>query len=495
VIAALARRFDSGANPIALKELRQAVRGRFIAAMLVLSLIAFLLAMMLFVINQSLQTTTMEQVAAGPAAFATTFMVLFTVCMFFVPLYTGLRMMAERSDTNIDLLFITSLSPRSIVLGKLQSAVAVIALMFFAALPFFMFCYVLRGIDFVSILVISATGMFLIVSQSIVALFVGCLPASKPFKLLLAIVLFAMTMMTYAPMAILTRELMMPGGFAGVSGAYLWRSAALVAALLPAADIMLLVASTALLAPTTANRAMPIRIMLTILWAVTVAIAAYSSARTNVLFPLNGWGTVWIGLFSLVLFSAVGERESWGRRLARTIPVANPMRSVAFVFYSGSGGVLFAIGGMIATVLAYDLFALGVTPTEGTAAPQFFRWLIDAALCMTAYACSALLIRRKLLANRILPKGTWAIALVLFILLAIVPPIVSLIFDAEQPGFTRVMEIATLANPFPITQTQDPRIFRLVFLALWCGIAMAANARWLIDVYRGFRHPADAEPA
>lgn len=480
------RHIDIALNPIALKELRQAVRGRFVVAMLVLCLLAYVLAVAAFVLTQQLDSTSIERVAAGPTAFTTLYVVLLTACIFFIPLYTGVRMMAERSDTNVDLLFITTLRPRSIIIGKLQSAAALSALLFSAALPFLMFSYVLRGVDFVSIIALSVTGFFIVLSQCVLALFVGCLPASKPFKLLLGIILFGFTISIYSPMLILASEFMRAGAATLFATPGFRQTILTSVTLLVTIDLLLMFASVAVITPPTANRALPIRVLLSTLWTISCAVAISAANRTMSTTPLTVWAVTSLSLISLVLLSAIGEREEWGRRVARTIPRAEPMRLLAFMFYSGGGGVLWAIALMIATVLVYwssaPLFVsrIGANPSLTT------RWMIEGILCVVGYAFTALLIRRRLRDGIIPGRVTWAIAMTLFIFGAVLPPLLCMSFFNNTPRFNDYFRIATMLNPFPMTDA-GARSSRTAFLTAWVIIVVVANADWMKGMLARFR--------
>src|SRR5215212_1078206 len=147
----LRERLDNWVNPIMVKELRQAVRGRFVATVLTLALLAQCVAIAAIILSGKVNAELFSNEPAGPAAFTAIFTVVFMACLFFVPLYVGVRMVTERSDTNVDLFFITTIRPRAIVFGKLQAVLALVTLMFSAALPFLVFSYVLRGIDLIAI--------------------------------------------------------------------------------------------------------------------------------------------------------------------------------------------------------------------------------------------------------------------------------------------------------------------------------------------------------
>ena len=471
-------RLDDWANPIAVKELRQAVRGKFVAVALILSLIGQLLAVAFLSVTTTLRSSTMAAVQpAGPTAFMMLYAVLFTVCIFLIPAYSGFRMAAERAEANIDLLFITTIKPRTIVFGKLTAIVALVVLLFSASLPFLVFSYVLRGVDFISILVLMVIALVMVISQSVVALFIGSLPASKPFKILLAAMFFLATLMTYPPVLAFAGQVMRTGvGSFGMGGRFWAGFGAFVAWAVSVAAI-LLVATIAMITPAVANRALPIRLMVAGMWAlafVGAAIVTVGTARTGL---LNAWAIGFTVLISLVLLSAAGERESWAPRVARTIPHGGPRRALAFLFYSGSGGgILWSLLFYAATIVFYNLADGWAEKTYTVAVGNnITRGLADAALCMLGYALTATFLRRKLL-TRIPARVTWAIALGLFLILSIVPSLIAFAMDAETNRFGDYIQLATMANPFPLSiRSAELRTWRTLMLIAWAAVGLMTN--------------------
>lgn len=478
-------------NPIAIKELRQAVRGKFVVATLILSLVGFVLAISAFVLSQQLDSTSIEHVAVGSTAFASLYTVLFVACLMFVPLYCGLRMMSERSDTNVDLLFVTALRPRTIIIGKLQAAAALAMLLYSAALPFLVFCYVLRGIDFVTVLLFAMAGFLVIMSACASALFIGALPTSKPFKLLLGIAFFIGIMFFYTPMIAFGAQLF--GAGVTTSSDIIERSLAFGGVLLTI-DVVLIFLTTALIAPAASNRALPIRVLMTVLCVASFPFALSVALHSSSTFALSFWAVLWLGVASLVLVSAVGEREEWGRRVARSIPTKPPLRMLAFLFYSGGGGVLWSLLMMAATIATYSIAASRVHTLAITDTFEITRWMVEGTICMIAYAFTALLVRRRLLADRLLPKFTWSIALGLFIFGAVLPPLLCMMLFSRTPQFNTYFEYATLFNPFPMTDA-GPRLGRIAILMLWTILVVVPNAAWMRELLVRFRHADAPEPA
>ena len=129
-------------NPIVVKELRQAVQSRLVIAILLLFLLANVLIVSGYLIL-SVDIAMSEQ--AGQDLFSALFVVLVVTCMVFVPLYAAVRLTMERNDSNIDLLFITTIAPAAIIRGKFWAAVALTALIYSASMPFLTFTYLLQG--------------------------------------------------------------------------------------------------------------------------------------------------------------------------------------------------------------------------------------------------------------------------------------------------------------------------------------------------------------
>ena len=170
-------------NPIVIKELRQAVHGKFLAAVLLIFLGIQLLTVGLFLTNDSVSWS----FDAGRNIFKTLASMLLVTCLILVPAYTGLRLAIERSDANVDLLFITTLRPRSIIWGKFFAALVFTALLYSVCMPFITLTYLLRGIDLPSIFVLLALNFIVVAVAIQCTILLGCLPANRVFKIILGL--------------------------------------------------------------------------------------------------------------------------------------------------------------------------------------------------------------------------------------------------------------------------------------------------------------------
>ena len=360
--------------------------------------------------------------------------ILLATSLLFVPAYTGIRLAGERADANVDLLFITTLRPRSIIWGKFFAGLILTILIYSASMPFMTFTYLLRGVDLLSLFVLLAL-IFIVVAGGIqCAMLIGCLPANRIFKVILGIGWFWVIVTLFIPLIVI---MFMPGGLldSGIGsqlGSWkFWRGALGVLGGGAALIILCALLSTALISPLSANRALPVRIFMTGVWLLTGVCAAIWSMEINGLQPIWLWGFINMLLFSIGLFVAVSERERLGWRVRQNIPRRLLPRSLAFLFYSGAAsGVAWSSLMIILTALPIAAW-IGIFPYMFDHALETLGSLVALGLYAFSYALGASVIRRRFLADRVTCGYTWVIALVLFGITTTIIPIALFFLSGE----------------------------------------------------------------
>src|SRR5262249_47846025 len=133
-------RLDDAMNPIVVKELRQAVKSRLIVTILMLFLGLNVLILALHLVFRAARAgiETVDWMAGIQVFRWLEYILLFTL-MLLVPAAAALRLGAERSEHNVDLLFISTLRPVSIMAGKFCAALVLAVLVFSACAPFMVF--------------------------------------------------------------------------------------------------------------------------------------------------------------------------------------------------------------------------------------------------------------------------------------------------------------------------------------------------------------------
>jgi hypothetical protein len=336
---------DDHMNPIAVKELRQAVRARFITGMLMLLLGVQVLVIMVFVMYDDDVT---EQ--GGGRVFFTLSSVLSVISLLTLPAYAGARLTWERMGQSVDLMHITSLRPRTIVLGKFFSVGVVALMMFSTCLPFISFSYLLRGIDLPTIFLCMAWSFVLTLGMISVGVFLGAIRGGVFLKAVLGIGL----MVSIIPVAMsasgfLIQEII---GIADFS----WGVAGTAIALLAAATGLFLSLAAAAISPPVMNRALPVRAYITIAAAVTGAIMYAWARESGHCSFMVAWAFFMTLVLCLAMMVSVCERDSLPMRIRQGIPRMLLPRAAAFVFFSGSGGgmlwCLLMAGGVLMALLA-----------------------------------------------------------------------------------------------------------------------------------------------
>ena len=500
-ISAWIDRLDDWINPIVVKELRQAVKSRLIAAMLLLFLALQLLIVALFLGLQEIRTGDSMNSRAGNELFTMLQAIMLGTCMVLIPTYAAVRLSGERSDSNVDLLFISTLRPTSIIAGKFFSALVLAMLVFSCCAPFMTFAYLLRGIDIPTIFFVLGIDLLAVLLSTQAALFVAAIPATRAFKVFLFFFGFLGLCWIFAGMVAGTSELIRGGVSSEMPGEF-WAVMGTLALASLFTTGLLFCWSVSLISPPSANRALVGRLFLVgswlILGAACLGLSRYFWAPGLRDVPISIWMGCSIGFLSLQFLISINERDSWGPRVTRTIPRWWPLRFLAFLFYSGAaGGTCLSVICMAAT-LGLDWWWHERIPTLGFHSEVENVWRVFAALALYVfcYGTSAVLIRFYLLSERVRSVFTWVLVLMLVAVGCTLPWSVGFLVYGSR--FARYGELPwwLLANPFgAIYEVGSERAdtfteICFLFLAAWALIILVLSIPWGVQQFVRFHPPA-----
>jgi len=491
VFSAVAKRVDDGLNPIVVKEARQAVRSRFVAAILLVFLALQLVVVWLYVLfNPDLAS----ELSGGQDVASILFCILTGSCMLFVPIYSAVRLAWERSAVQMDLMFTTTVSPGAVIRGKMVNAALLTGLIYSVCAPFMTFAYLLRGVDLPTIFLLLATGLLNVALAVQFALFLACIPTSILAKVFLG--LFGMGVLLFWMFGGLWAGFAMffaPGLFhMSVGGADFWPI--LGTSVLSTLTIMglLYVFSVAVLSPPSANRMLPVRAYIVGAWLVLGIVSAlwkYVGGADGGLVAWAGCSTVF---FSLWFAVAVSERSAWGARIRRRIPKRFLPRMIAFLFTSGSaGGVLWTVGMIVLTLAIFYLVDGPFGRRPGGDFEDFFVISAGLALYGFAYAMTAAILRRLLFSGRLrIPHYyTWVIAMAL-LTVGTIFPIAVLVLTCYGTGKWSLEALSggpwTLTNPFYLF-SDDSRAGHLMFAAVWSALMTVVSIPWMVREAAAFK--------
>jgi hypothetical protein len=336
-------------NAVAVKEFRQAVQSRWVIAILML----FLLVNVMFLGSYlALSTDVATNARSGRETLATLLAILMVTCVGFVPLYSGLRLSLERNDSNIDLLFITTIRPGAIVRGKYFSAMALTLLVFSACMPFMVLTYLLGGVDVPTILFLLAAGFTACAVANSLGIFAGSVSGPWLIRGLAAGgAVFLLCYLGGGSIALLNETLFRGRGIASIGAGEFWATVGTMTFIASLVIGLFYVLSVAMLSPVLTNRMLVPRIYFLACWLASCVVTTIWGVHEHDFWPVGGWmvgsGIAWI----IIAVAVMGERDTWTSRVRRNIPRGLLLRPLAFLLYTGSaGGLIFATIMFAATV-------------------------------------------------------------------------------------------------------------------------------------------------
>ena len=496
----IARMLESVAlNPVTVKELRQLVRSRFMVVVLVLFLTVLLFTIGVQLIGRTVQTLAgrPEDLGAGRALFLYLLPILNAACLLFVPAYVGIRLAAERAGNNMDLMFITTITPQMIVRGKFFSGLVITGLLFSVSMPFMAFMYLLRGIDLPSIFV--SLGFSFLVNAAAIqfAIFLASIRVSVAFKAILGLgglgALFSLVMSS----SLMAAFYFDSGAGVGAGTGEFWAIAGTVAALLIVFVAVFQVLSVALLMPAAANRALPVRVALTGAWLIGGVIALVWALVKHEPQIVVVWAAPALVILAIAAVMAVSERDALNFRIRRAIPSNRALRLLAFPFFTGATSALTWVALISALTLGVAMAGVhlggqsGVDTRDCLEVLQRMRLLLLYACC---YALTGALIRRTLLRNLVPAAATWLVALLLLAAGCLMPVLVGFFLKKVTADSLGAWQLGNIFAAFG-----DEAYFSSHFhlAAAWAAAATVLNFRWLLKQAREFvpAPPTPPDPA
>ncbi len=486
-------------NPILVKELRQSVRNWTVTTALLLLLLICFLVTVAFLLGES--TNNNRSQAMGGQVFTALFSILATVSLSFLPLYVGVRLAWERTPTNIDLLYITTLTPSRIIRGKMFSGVYLAVLFFSVTMPFMVFTYLLRGVDLPTIFTLL---LFLFLGNIVgiqLAILIAALPMNRILKLIVAGV-FGMNAVFSIFGIALSAAIGGRGRFAmNVLSWEFWSIALTSIAVGLLITGLAHVCAIACVTPLAANRALPVRIYATIMWLLAGALASAWAWHGNSIEPLGGWAIGTLILLVLTLMVSVCSQDHRSQRVRQAIPTNPRRRFLAYLFYNGpDNGIAWSAAiGLLTLFICFSIGWLGGWVGHGGpvipgAAPTPFspsdeELLLTSTtvlLYLLAYALTAIWLHRRFLAN-LSTKFASVIFLLMPPFLFLIPTLFFFFINRLSWDVMDERQLGSLFNLFVDKVQKNHLLDHLLFASGWLLLILLLNARWLIRQIEDFK--------
>jgi len=357
-------------NPILVKETRQALKSRQFGITFGLVLLC---GWVWSIVGVAMAGPHVFYGVHGPDMFFGYYVILAFPLLVIVPFGAFRSLAGEQEDRTYELLSITALGPRQIVGGKLGSAGVQMAIYLSAVSPCLAFTYMLRGIDFPTILFILLYTVLGSLALSVAALLVGTLTAEKHWQVVLSVLSILGLVYAFGGACALVMETLnwadLPFGeseFWQVNGAFLTAYVTYFALLFYAASAQLTFVSD--------NRSTRLRFVMLIQHVLCVGWMSWfwigpARGEEEVLLAFM----ILIGLHWYVMGAfMIGESPDLSPRVKRRLPQSFLGRVFLTWFNPGPGtGYLLAVSGLLAALL---MVVLGVAAQHLFESWNLSRW-------------------------------------------------------------------------------------------------------------------------
>ena len=449
-------------NPIMLRESRELVRSRFAVGIMMTFLLVILLVSSIFVI---LTANMNKGFSLGKTLFQICFSLLVYTTILFIPAYTAFPFLKQTRKNGLDLLFMSTIKPRSIILGKMISAFWMLVLLFSVSMPFLFFTTFLRGVGLSEVFMSLFVLMITVLLVTMGCLILVCLPTSLVFTSLLALGYFLFLFMISGVISSFLAfshfdfgHVMLGFGLGGLL-------------FLPIGGAL----ATYLISPAVSNRAFPLRLTFTICWVISGIVAAIADVMTTKLGDFIILWAVWSLFFIIftVLFCN-SEPSVLTPRVQRSIPKRVFFRWLVFPFFTGP--VSAWVWCLIVGITSATFIPADSEIQKGLFAALFYAFL---------YSLMAVTIRRIPFFRRFIrEKYTWFIAFFLLILGALLPFIMDFILYPDED----LEALWHLGNIFDIMNDDQAIVTdHLLFSIILSGLFVLINVGWIFRQIAAFR--------
>jgi hypothetical protein len=348
-------------SAIVVKEVRQVVRGREFIYSLGAALLAGLAVAFFGAADALTGTGTAGRWTSGVLMGCLSFLGLFGVP---VAAFNALR--TERVEQTLELITLTALTPRRVIIGKLLTQGIKLGTLFAATAPFLAMCFLLGGIDFATILISLAVLFVCSLWVCAAALFLSSLLKSRAMMAIVfggAAILVLMVVSLGRMIFMVIFGIGMRGGgigatsvsFFGVSGTDFWWALAMTVTFVAATMTNLVLLAEHRLSLATENRVTPLRIgflvqfLLLVAWTLSFINAAPGD-RSDAVDVLGVFGCLHL---ALVAMFTVTEDLAVPRRVLLNARGSSGWRSLFGILRPGGGyGALYVLVQMVLLLAA-----------------------------------------------------------------------------------------------------------------------------------------------
>lgn len=352
-VGGFGERWNDRLNPILVKEVRQALRGRYFKVSFWATLTVATLVGLGMMVALGMEELSGIDGGGGMAFFLSIFTPLVCAVQVLVPFSAFLSMGGEWDENTYDLLVLSNLKPRQIVLGKILSA-GVQSLLFYSAFgPFLVFAFLLRGIDLGALLVVLVFSMAGSLLLSCLAVAMSSFSRARFARVvLMGLLAVALVWGGFGMVAGAAQLILFPGTlhdpeFLEIVGAWLTITLAVTA--------FFFAAACARLAHPEENRSTGLRVIALVIVACGLGWMTWYLGTSPKVEPILVAVCLAHTVLAVTALFFVTEPERLGRRVAAGVPRSQLLLALQSPFLPGGArGLLFyLVGSVLVALWAY----------------------------------------------------------------------------------------------------------------------------------------------
>jgi ABC-type transport system involved in multi-copper enzyme maturation permease subunit len=472
-------------NPILVKEARQALKSRRFISTFGLVL---LFACAWSYLGVAWMGDRIHFGAAGSVMFYGYYWILAFPLLVVVPFGAFQSLAGERHDGSHELLSITTLKPRQLVTGKLASALLEMLVYLSAVAPCLGFTYLLRGIDFPTILLVLVYTIHASLGLSLTGLLLATVSSERHWQMVLSVLLVIGLLAAFAGALSLTGVVVMEVGLPWHEEEFIPANLA-VLTLFWGSFALSFAATAAQLTFAADNRSTALRVAMLANHALFLGWMAYAWYLSPDLFLFIPLLILGYGYWAALGMFLVAEGPDMSHRVRRSLPQTLLGRALFTWLMPGPGtGYMFVLANLM-VLGALSLLGVFVTRSISTRpAWGMVDWQDLAHFGCLGFLYIAIylglglwligLARRRFAVP--LPVGVLLQA-VLLILACLVPMVPYLLYETGPLGYS----MTQLANPFwTLAAVLDRDIPTHDLISLYIGLTLAAALVFFLNLPR-----------
>jgi hypothetical protein len=472
-------------NPIVVKEVRQALKSRqFVGTFLLLLLAAWAGS----IFGVSYLGESIDYGSSAVTFFAGFLFALCAASLVIVPFSTFRSIVEERTETTLELLQITALSPVQIVRGKILSAMVQVLVYYCAIAPFIAFTALLPGFDVVHVAFSLVMLLIAALCFSMVALAIGSHARSTTLQSLSSLFVIAIA---FLGMMTFFSSMTVAGEAIRFDESDTWWALALVVFLGLSTGYICEQVAVAQLTFDSDNRSTRIRLAAGAHWLLCwIGLLTFLIVRQRP--PMNSDASTAILTLTATFITVAGlllvsAPDSLSRRVSRGLPRSRVLRVLWAPFLPGGArGLLYAIMSLVVLGFFVTVLLPQLTLTKMLNDRQTIRYAIALAAYSLIYLGAGTLLARLL--RRVMPVihsiHVLAILVLANMLLIVAAEVIHFLSRTPVPTPQLFDVVNPLATLRAIADADRASVDAVSCLVVAAGVAIAAN---LGALWRGVR--------